>query len=165
MAVTHSKSTTITNYEAAQQTLANKTKIGGVLCESIETFELTADSATSTTRYFRVHSGWRLKPLAIYSDDSGAAGIVDIGLYDTTENGGAVVDVDFFAASLDVNAAALDGTLKHAAVAAENLHKELWEQLSLTSDPNKWYDVAVTISTALSGTSTMTLALQYVDGN
>ena len=166
MAVTHSKSTTITNYEAAQQTLANKTKIGGVLRESIETFELTADDATSTTRFFRVHSGWRISSLGWASDDVATSGTIHVGLHDTTENGGAVVDADFFLASqvLTSGPTAM-AYITPAAVAIENLGKELWEMLALTSDPNKWYDVSVTVATALGAVGTLTLAVKYVDGN
>lgn len=166
MAVTHSKSTTITNAEAAQQSLANKTKIGGVLRESIETFEITADDANSTTRFFRVHSGWRLSALGWASDDVATSGTIHVGLYDTTENGGAVVDADFFLASqvLTSGPTAM-AYVTPAAVAIENLGKELWEQLSLTADPNKWYDVAVTVTVALGAVGTLTLSCRYVDGN
>lgn len=167
MATTHSKSATITNLELLNPSSLNITKLGGQVKQVAETYEVTADSATSTTRFFRVHSGWRVGSIKLYSDDTGAAGVVHVGLYDTTENGGAVVDADFWAASVDVKTAALFGyeVNRCQAFGPEDLGKELWAQLDLTADPNKWYDVALTIATALSGVSTLTLIANYVDGN
>lgn len=167
MAVTHKKSTTITALENAQQSMLNKTMHGGVVKEKVETYEVTADDAGSTTRFFRVHSGWRVGSIKVYADDAGAAGEGDWGLYDTTENGGAVVDANFWADAFSLSTAALTGSEANLAQAfgAEKIGKELWEQLGLSADPNKWYDVALTVGTALSGVATVTVVMRYVDGN
>ena len=74
---------------------------------------------------------------------------VDVGLY--LSEGGAVVDVDFFASAItQLQAAAgyTDVTYESAVVDLPNRGKRLWEQLALTVDPEVEYDVALTVTTA-----------------
>ena len=175
MADLHYKSVTITNAEATQQTLASGTSVGGRLREIIESHELTtADAADSTIRYFRVYSGWRVSSLQIFSDlcsdvTDTDTGTIDVGLYDTTENGGAEVDLDFFAAEFSIKAAAQNGTdityqSGTGVVDIPDYDLPLWGQLGLTSDPRKWYDVVVTVHEVVEVNGTVCLLLRYSDG-
>lgn len=167
MSVTHSKSATITALEATTSvSMLNKTKTGGRVKELVETYEVTADDAGSTTRFFRVHSSWRIGSIKVWCDAGGTGAEGDIGLYQTTENGGAVVDANLWVDALDISAALYGAEAnKCQAFGPEDMGLELWDALGLTSDPRLWYDVALTVGTALDGVHTVTLALQYVDGN
>lgn len=166
MAVTHTKSDMITNLDASPVVESPAYQNHGRLREMIETDEIdNGDSVGSTRRFLRVWSGWRVSELLVDSDDIGTTTAADVGLYDV--NGGAVVDADFFASALVLNAGALskvDITRESAVVDIANAHKRLWEQLGLSSDPKKWYDVATTLTGAADAGGTVTLRCRYVDG-
>jgi len=165
MAVEAVKSTLITNADATPVVLNNPRVDGGFERASVATVAITnADSANSTYRMFRVPSNAVMTDLRIYSPDIGTTTISDIGLYDTAAAGGAVVDADFFASALSLKDGALNGedVLHEAAVfTIANSGKELWDALGLTSDPHKFYDVALTLTGAADATATVKLVGRF----
>jgi hypothetical protein len=169
MAVVNVKSTLITNADAAQQALNNTRDDGGRLRSKVATNVISnTDSVGSTYRYFRVRSSDRVDELIMDSDDIGTTGAGDIGLYRTAADGGAVVDADFFASALVLNAGALSHqhvTRESAVIDHINKGKAIWQQLGLSADPGLYYDVVLTLTGAADGTGDVTLALKYVDGN
>ena len=169
MAVVNTKSTLVTNADASQQSLASQLVDGGRLREKIATLEtVSGNSSTSTYRFFRVHSSHRVSKLILDSDDIGTTTIADFGLYDIAANGGAVVDADFFASAVSLKDGALantDITHESGVVDLPNYGKALWEQLGLSADPKKFYDVAATLTADADAAGTITLRLFYVDGN
>jgi hypothetical protein len=75
-----------------------------------------------------------------------------------------VVDADFFASALSLKDGALNGedVLHEAAVfTIANSGKELWDALGLTSDPHKFYDVALTLTGAADATATVKLVGRF----
>lgn len=163
-AVVAVKSTTITNLDAAQVVRAKAFANGAALKEWIETNEVAnGDSAASTYRFFRVPSWVRVSELLIDSDDIGTTTTGDIGLYRTAQDGGAVVDADFFASAVVLNAGALANSQaahESAVIDLPNYGKRLWEQLALTADPQVYYDVAVTLVGAADAAGSITLRLR-----
>lgn len=169
MGVVNTKSTLVTNADATQQSLAAQIVDGGRLREKVATLETAnGDSIASTYRFFRVHSSHRVAELIIDSDDIGTTTIADFGLYDIAAAGGAVVDADFFASAVSLKDGALANTnITHESgvVDAANYGKAIWEQLGLTSDPKKVYDVVATLTAAADAAGTITLRMKYADGN
>ena len=165
MAVVAVKSTLITNADATPVVLNNPRVDGGFERVSVATAAITSgDSVDSTYRMFRVPSNAVMTDLRIYSPDIGTTTISDIGLYDTAAAGGAVVDADFFASALSLSGGALNGTdvLHESAVfTIANSGKELWDALGLTSDPHKFYDVALTLTGAADATATVKLVGRF----
>jgi len=165
MAVVAVKSTLITNADATPVVLNNPRVDGGFERVSVATAAITSgDSVDSTYRMFRVPSNAVMTDLRIYSPDIGTTTISDIGLYDTAAAGGAVVDADFFASALSLKDGALNGedVLHEAAVfTIANSGKELWDALGLTSDPHKFYDVALTLTGAADATATVKLVGRF----
>lgn len=165
MAVVTQKSTSITNVDAGDLNPDYKSR--GVLREAVDTIELAnGDSIGSTYRMFRVWSGWRVSDIIIDSDDIGTTTAGDIGLYRTAADGGAVVDADFFASAVSLNAGALSGsnvTHESGVVDVANKAKRLWEQLALTADPGVWYDVALTLTAAADAAGTFTLRGRFAE--
>jgi len=165
MAVVTLKTGPITDRDADPRVKVNSAVMAGTVISAVGTVETNvADSIASKYIMFQIPSNARMVDLKIYSDDVGTAGDTDIGLYDTTEDGGAVVDADFFASALDINAAALTGTdvLHESAVYGfEDSEKTLWEGLGLAEDPNVKYDVVLTLTEALTSISTLTLKALY----
>ena len=165
MAVVAVKSTLITNADATPVVLNNPRVDGGFERVSVATAAITSgDSVASTYRMFRVPSNAVMTDLRIYAPDIGTTTISDIGLYDTAAAGGAVVDADFFASALSLKDGALNGTdvLHEAAVfTIANSGKELWDALGLTTDPHKFYDVALTLTGAADATATVKLVGRF----
>ncbi len=169
MATTHLKSTSITGLDTVPIQRANPWMHGGGVKAYAATVEaLDADSTSSTYRMFRIGSWMRAHQLLL-SCDALSAGAVNIGLWRTTVDGGAVVDADFFASAQSV-ASALNQTnvTYEANDAATNMgineaEKRIWEVLGLTTDPNLEYDVVIQPSTALgaAGTITLTALMTY----
>jgi hypothetical protein len=95
----------------------------------ISTVEVAAaDSDTSVYRMFKnVSSSARLTSLVFVSDAITAGTVYHVGLYSV--NGGAVVDNDILAASIDFSSASVLTAPKNGlgAVAIENLGKALWQ--------------------------------------
>jgi hypothetical protein len=94
----------------------------------------------------------------------------DVGVYQTTDNGGAAVDVDFFASAQSLAAALANSDVTHEADAADagagyglaDVEKQLWQALGLTADPCRDYDVAVTLTAAAGSAGTVGLKVQVV---
>lgn len=168
MAVVATKSTMITNQDATPVVEAPAYQHHGRLREMVESFSIAnGDSIGSTYRVLRVWSGWRISDLVLDSPDIGTTTIADFGLYQTAENGGAVVDADFFASAQSLK----DGAVANTSIAREsgvitiaNADTRIWEQLGLSSDPKVWYDVTATLTAAADAAGEAGLRLRYVDG-
>jgi hypothetical protein len=166
MAVVESKSTQITNRDATPRVMNNPGSVAGVIRGFAATLEAgNGDSIGSKYRMARVPSNAFMHSLRLYCDDLGTTTVADIGLYDTSDNGGAVVDADFFASAVVMNAGALNGSdILHEAATVydiDKVEKPLWQCLGLASDPKKDYDVVLTLTAACDGAGTVTLKGTY----
>lgn len=170
MATVALESGAITNRDATPRVLNNSNVDGGNLKAAVGTLEATAaDDIGSTYRMFQIPSNARVHQILLYCDDQGTAGDADLGLYRTTGDGGAVVDVDFFGAAIDINAAALNAVdVTHEAGSGstsfglEDAEKMIWQALGLSADPKIMYDVVLTLTEANTAGATITLKGAYV---
>lgn len=124
---------------------------------------VAADSIASIYRIFRIPSNARLSSLSLFNTAiTGAA--ANIGLYDTpTTNSGAVIDADFFAiaqtlATVQTGLNVLTGNV----LTPINRARRVWETLGLPIDPNRMFDVALTLTAAATATGTAGLTVAYV---
>lgn len=173
MAVVNTKSTAVTNADAATQTNLSLKIAGGRLRESVGTVEaVNGDSIGSTFRLARIRSNDRVSRVMLSCDAiTTCAG--DVGIYDIAANGGAVVDADFFASAQSLAAALVNQDVTHEADAADagagfglaDVEKPLWQALGLAADPYKLYDIAVTLTAAAASNGTIAMKVQYVNGN
>jgi len=163
MAVVETKSAAITARDA--NGLADAIKVGGFLKESAGVVEVgTGDSVNSIYRFCQVPSNVRIRQVLVSADDLGTTGTMDIGLYQTTKAGGAVVDADFFAAAVDMKAAAInnsDVTHSSGFFNRDETDKFLWEALGLSADPNIMYDVCGTLTEVASAGGTVAVKVCY----
>lgn len=173
MAVVNTKSTAVTNADAATQTNISLKIAGGRLRESVGTVEaVNGDSIGSTFRLARIRSGDRVSRVML-SCDAITTCTGDVGIYDIAANGGAVVDADFFASAQSLAAALVNQDVTHEADAADagagfghaDVEKPLWQALGLAADPYKLYDIAVTLTAAAASNGTIAMKVQYVNGN
>lgn len=163
MATENVLSGVLTNRDATPQV-----KINSALAGSMQTVVGTLESGTgdlaSTYRMVQIPSNCRVDQVLLYCDDLGTTGLADIGIYQTTANGSAVVDADFFASAVDMKTAALNGvdvTHESAVYGLEDAEKPLWQALGLTADPGRMYDVVLTTTEAFQAAGTITLKVRY----
>lgn len=166
MAVVTTKSGAITNRDATPRELNDNFLEGGMLKESVGKVEVaTGDSSTSKYIMMQVPSNARISQLLLYSDDMGTGTLADVGIWDTTDNGSAVVDADFFASAVSLKDGAVNGTdIAHESGVfnVDDAEKPLWEALGLSSDPNKYYDVVAQLTADADTGGTLTMKLRYV---
>lgn len=168
MAVVPRNSTTIAN-AIAEPPVVNGPPRGPRLLRTVREVITSAadDTANSVYRFFRIPSNCTPVGLRITAADATTAGIISIGLYQTTENGGAVVDADLFS-TVDLST----GPFVQSPVVFESgeyTHAEsfqpLWETLGLTDDSNREYDVCALVTTTFNGGPTsILLEMDYAIG-
>jgi len=165
MATVHLKSGQVTNATASPRVINNPGVAGaevrrttGIITNS------AADDVGSTYRYVRVPSNAIIKTLRFWSAASGATGQLNVGLYQTAENGGAVVDADLFASAIDPGGGALAAVdITHESgeyTFAESL-LPLWQVIGLTADPVRDYDIAATVSEIMADAVSHKLDVEY----
>ena len=165
MAIEHLKSGAITNADATPVVFNNARVTRLPAHVATGTVEVSASaSATSTYRLCRVPSNAVVNAVIVDCDAQGGSGALDIGLYATARDGGAVVDADLFASALAVATALSSSNVTHESGVYDiaDIGKPLWEVLGLTADPMVDYDVAATITTAVgTGVATFSLRVEY----
>lgn len=167
MAVANTKSTIVTNHDASPVDLTAAYLFHGRVRSQRGFVEVAAaDDDTSVYRLFRVWSGWLIDDILIANDAITAGTVFDLGVYDVSANGGAAVDADFFATNVDLSSASAFRSLLLEATATDldKVEKRLWELLGLSSDPQKFYDIALTGDTVGTAAGTIAGKLSYLDG-
>jgi hypothetical protein len=169
MAVVTTKAAAITNRDATPRVPNLAGVTGGILRSAVGTVELASGDSIASKYLLigNVPSGARIDNLKLYCDAISTSGAGDIGLYDPTAAGGAVVDQDFFASAV-VLTSALNGTdVTHEAGGSTafgdiaRAEMPLWQALGLSSDPCKTYDIVLTLTAAAGGAGTVTLKAQW----
>jgi hypothetical protein len=128
---------------------------------TLETFAL--DDIGSRYRFMSIPSNARVAQVLLSCDNLGATGAIDIGIYQTTENGGAVVDADHFASAVLVTSVRqnLDVTFESGVYDLAKIEQPLWQVLGLTADPKRDYDIVATATAATVSAGTITLQVSY----
>ena len=160
------KSQLITNREATPRVFNSPQNGGeGILHELYGWGTVTAAlSITSVIRFCEIPSNARVTSVIGRSAAQGA-GKVDVGIYQTNANGGAVVDADLFASAWDLASAVKSVELidESAEYTIDEMGKALWEVLGLSADPQRTYDVAATVVTTdvTTGTGKVSVSVRY----
>lgn len=167
MAVENTKSTHVTNLDQVPQKVNAALVSGGRVREVVESVAVAAaDDDTSTYRFFRVWSGWRISSLEVFNDAITGGTDYDAGIYDTAENGGAVVDINAYGDAVSMataRVAPLDIAYEVRNITA--IKQKVWEDLALSADPGKWYDLVLTGVTVGTAAGDISLRLRYTDGS
>lgn len=160
-------STWIGNAVAVPVVLTNASKSEGVLHEASSVATVSATQASGDTiRLVRVPSNARISQVLLCTGDATTAGAINIGVWQTEGNGGAVVDADLFASALDLTGGPFnnsDQTFESGEYTYAESALPLWEVLGLTTDPVRDYDIVAQVSTTGNGMgTTMALKVRYV---
>lgn len=143
-----------------------KSNGSGQLKSLVVTGEVAAaDDNGSVYGLFLINSASGLFSLEISCDAITDGTDYDIGIYEYNGNGeiGTVVDKDLFLDGQTL-ASALDKSNALTAPNIDELHKPIWEYaaLSLTSNPDKQYVVALTANTVGTAAGTVTVHAQVL---
>lgn len=166
MAVVNIKSTEITAADLLTGKKAKPLVAGARLLTKAATVEVAAaDTNASTYRFMRVKSDWGVRQLLLWNDAIASGSDFDFGLYKNAADGGAVVDVDYFASAVSMTSARatpLDITYEAATTASaagdiDRVEKAIWEILALSADPFLWYDIVATANHVGSAAGTLSL--------
>lgn len=168
MATVSVSSTIISNRDASPRVLSNARISKGMLLSCAATTEVPAAADIgSTFKLVSIPSNARLGQLLLSCDSMGTAGAANIGLYQTTDNGGAVYDADFFAAAQVFTSALKNSDITFAANGAgasngiDKIEMPLWQAMGLTADPKRDYDVVATLTAAVVAGGTLSLQVSY----
>lgn len=161
-------STWLTNVSASPKVLTDSNKSVGTVRSAKSAATVSATQpANDTIRLVRVPSNARIDAVLLTTGDATTAGAINIGIWQTVENGGAVVDADLFASALALTGGPFtrsDQTWESGEYTYAESCKPLWEVLGLSSDPGREYDVVAQVSTSFDGAgTTMVLEVQYVE--
>lgn len=165
MAVVSRLSGNITNRDASPRVKNNEAIEGGFLHEAIGYVAATnGDSIASVYRFAQIPSNARISEILVSCADLGTTTAADFGLYRTTEDGGAVVDVDRFASALSLSSGALakvESLLESGNIVLADMEKMVWEMLGLSADPGYMYDIAATLTGACDGSGSLVVQARY----
>lgn len=165
MAVVFPKSTQITNRDAVPRVPVDARIQGGMERHARGVIAFAnGDSIASIARMFSIPSNAIPISVRVSCPDIGTTLAVDIGLYRTTQDGGAVVDADFFGSAVSLSGGALnksDITFESGVITLANAEKPIWQLLGLASDPGVNYDVCLTATAASDAAGSVLLEADF----
>ena len=166
-AVANTKSTQVSNADATPIVFNADGLVKGKIYKAVGTVETTTDDDTNSVyRLVRVPSNAIITSIKLFNDDldSGTSAVFKAGLYQTSANGGAAADLDYFATALaSLQAAVTLGTeIRFAAADINTVGKRVYEMLALTADTQREYDVCLTATTVTGlQAGTITMQVEY----
>lgn len=142
------KSIQLTNRDAVPSVLNTPATAGDRVKQKIAYVAKGTETDGSTWRFMSIPSSALIT--SIHYCNTAIAGFtaINIGLYDTTANGGAVVSAALFGSALDLHLAAAWTDLTLSVTTIDKIEKRVWELLGLSADPMKEYDLVWVGTTA-----------------
>lgn len=163
MAVVNVKSTLLTNRDATPRVSNPSANDGARVRSKAFTVEVTnGDSIASTFRLCEVPSNARINSIRLFCDAITSAA-ADVGLYQTTVNGGAVVDADAYASAQSIAAASVVGIeVMFEARDIDKIANRVWQDAGLSTDPFRDFDIVATLTAAATASGTLSGIVEYV---
>jgi hypothetical protein len=162
MSLVDRKSTSLTNRDASPRMNNPAHLQGGTRMQARGTFEIAnPQNIGSVFRFCQVPTNATINSIRLFCDAITSAA-ADVGLYRSTENGGAVVDVDAYASAQTLATANLVGI--EVAFEARNIDKIenlVWQDAGLTADPGGVLDIAATLTAAAAAAGTLSFLVDY----
>lgn len=163
MAVANTKSSSVTAFDANQ--LVPSYKHAGPKLSSKDYASIAAaDDDGSVYRMVRLPSNAVISQLNVLNDAITGGSDFDLGVYDTEDNGGAVVDKDLFASAISFvgqRTLPLNALFESGTVDIVENNTRLWELLGLSEDPQKDYDICFTGNTVGSAAGDIALDCEW----
>lgn len=162
MAVVTTKSAIVTNRDASPRVVNPATNEGAHLRSWVATLELNnGDSIGSKLIFGQVPSNARIHSIRVFCD-AVTSGAMDLGLYQTTENGGAVVSATAYASAQSIASAITAGTeIMFEQRNIDKVANTVWQDGGLSADPQRMLDIVGTLTAATTAAGTVTLMVEY----
>lgn len=162
MAVVNVLSPLLTNRDAVPRTINPVVNDGARVRSKAFTVEVTnGDSIGSTFRFCSVPSNARVNSIRFFCDPITSAAM-DVGLYQTTANGGAVLDVDAYASAFSIASAITLGTeVMFEARNVDKIAQRVYQDGGLTTDTTREYDLVGTLTAAATASGTLSGIVEY----
>lgn len=124
----------------------------------------TSEDTGNVIRFVRVPSNCRITSVRLFCDALGGTTAGDIGLYQTAENGGAVVDADHFASGVSLvnKIQGVEQAFESGVQTVADFGLPLWEAIGLTADPIREYDIAVTLTADVTTPGSIGIKVEFV---
>ena len=120
------------------------------------------DSIASTYRLLRLKSNWRIQSLRVHWTAI-TSGAMNLGLYRTTNDGGAAVSAACYASAQSIASATAAGTeLMFAVRALTAIANQVWQDAGLSANSGVDYDLVATLTAAAAAAGTIAVDLSYV---
>lgn len=155
----------VAEYVTTPATFPDVTVAGGRVRKASATYAAPgAIALNDTVRMVRVPVSATISSVKFASDDLGTVGTLDIGLYEVG-NDGAAVDATAFAATIDVNSAAVALTeYRFSALGIETVNQKAWELAGLSAEPAYgFFDIVLTASAATDAAGDVSIIVEYTD--
>lgn len=160
------KGTHITNFDETPFDHTNARLHGGVLKNVSDTFELADTANDDDAIVLKVPVDAIIKRVEFACDDLGTAGTVSIGFHKKNSDGTyTAVDLDAFAADIDVNSAAVARTdYRFSAKGIETANQNAYTLAGLSARPDyaELY-VSLTTATGTTAAGTVFLSVDYTE--
>ncbi len=164
--ITDVHSAAIEAANSSPPTLVSPGTFGGVIHRQTQRVAIVDnESIGSIKRFFRVKSTDTVLSIRYLTSETLTALAADVGLYRTEMDGGAVVDADAYASAVSLATASIgEGvSIGHEARGVDVIGQPVWDDIaSQTTDTKLEYDIAITITTAVTDPGTLTLILDYI---
>jgi hypothetical protein len=164
MAVVTVKSAAITNRDATPAVLNNARIVNSNIQRAAGIVNVAnGDSIASKYLICSIPSNAIVSDIKATKAAAGTVGAGDIGLYQTTANGGAVVDADFYASAQSIVAALTKTSVVHESgvYPYTSMEQPVWQALGLTSDPVREYDLVMTLTAATDAASVVLFEVEF----
>jgi hypothetical protein len=176
MAISHIKSTPVTNLDAAPPTANTAGEGASALLRQIGGFvtAVAADSINTTYQLVRIPSNAKVKQVYLESEAQ-TAGAVSVGLYYATDGEGGkptsllaanAISAAFFGNAISVAAAVTptDITNQSGTYTLDKRNQPIWQAAGLTTDPGGYFDVVATVTTAITtGTGRLGVDVRWAE--
>lgn len=176
MAISHLKSTPVTNLDAAPIVPNTAGEGGPAPLKTVggTVTAVAADSQNTTYQFCRVPSNAKIKQIWFESGAQGA-GTIDLGVYYATDGVGGkpttllaanAIDQDLFASAIAITSLSQPTNVinESATFDGDKQNQPLWQAAGLSADPGGSFDIVGTLAVAVTtGTGKMGLVAAYTD--
>lgn len=166
MAVVTTKSAQVTNRDATPNVLNNPNQGAEGRVRSVfgKVAAVNGDSVASKYIFTGVPSNARVDKVRLYSAAFGVGAATDVGVYRNTDDGGAVVDADFFGSAIDISAAVNGTEISHESGVYTIAKREqpLWQAVGLSADPRTTLDIVATLTGAAAASGDVGVYVDFV---
>lgn len=163
MPVVTRKSSTITNRDA--NLLSNSRVSEAVVRQCTGIVQATnLDSIGSKYVFAQLPTNAVVSMIRMSSPDIGTTIAMDLGVYRTTKDGGAVVDADLFGSNVSFSSGAFSFTVlinESGVYTLADMEKPLWQAAGLSADPGGYFDLVATLTAAADADGSIQAQVQY----